>query len=121
MAPPSPALVFVYNADRGVFNTLADVAHKVFSPSTYQCNLCAITHGTLGMRKEWKAYLEQLNRPIEFLHRDELRERHGVKDVALPAIFLKHQEGQLEPWIDAETLNGLKSLGELKTLITSRL
>jgi hypothetical protein len=37
------SLVFVYNADSGVFNTLSDIAHKIFSPETYACNLCALT------------------------------------------------------------------------------
>jgi len=30
----SKQLVFVYNADSGMFNTLTDIAHKVFSPKT---------------------------------------------------------------------------------------
>ena len=38
----APTLVFVYNADSGVFNALADAAHKIFSPRTYACNLCAL-------------------------------------------------------------------------------
>ena len=44
------SLLFVYNADSGFFNTLADIGHKLFSPATYPCQLCAITHGVLAER-----------------------------------------------------------------------
>src|ERR671912_2892741 len=95
-----PALVFVYNAASGLFNTAADAAHKLFSPETYQCQLCALTHSTFGMRQGWKRFLETLDRPLEFLHADELKERHGVSDVPLPAVFEKG-DGRLRLLIDA--------------------
>jgi len=38
-----PRLLFVYNADTGRFNRLADAAHKVLSPQAYQCVLCKVT------------------------------------------------------------------------------
>jgi len=88
-----PALVFVYNADSGLFNSLADLAHKIFSPQTYQCNLCAITYSAAGMKKEWKDFLDQLDVPMEFLHRDELKASHGMEGVCLPAIFKKVGNG----------------------------
>jgi len=28
-------LLFVYNADSGLFNSVADAAHKILAPSTY--------------------------------------------------------------------------------------
>ena len=65
-----PSLVFVYNADSGLFNTLTDIAHKIFSPDTYSCNLCMITHDNLSMRSEWKDFIEKLDIELEFLHRD---------------------------------------------------
>jgi hypothetical protein len=38
-------LLFVYNADSGLAAALFDSAHKLLSPQTYACNLCALTHG----------------------------------------------------------------------------
>ena len=38
-----PRLLFVYNADTGLFNALADSAHKILSPQTYQWVLCEVT------------------------------------------------------------------------------
>lgn len=110
------ALVFVYNADSGVFNTLADAAHKIFSPRTYACNLCALTHTAVRMRGEWRQFLEGLGRPLEFLHADELAARYGLKGVRLPAVFEKEDAG-LTVLADAGSINACRTLEELKRLI----
>lgn len=111
-----PTLVFVYNADSGVFNTLADAAHKIFSPRTYACNLCALTHGTVRMRGEWRQFLDGLGRPLEFLHADEFASRYGLKRVELPAVFTK-DGGGLRVLADAESVNACRTLDDLKRLI----
>lgn len=116
----SATIVFVYNADSGLFNTLTDIAHKAFAPETYSCNLCAITFGLFGMREEWKGFLETLDNDMEFLHRDELSERYGITGVELPAIFLK-QDDRLELWIAAAEINACASIEELKLLISGKL
>ncbi|HZG53291.1 MAG TPA: hypothetical protein VEZ40_14265 [Pyrinomonadaceae bacterium] len=115
-----PTLVFVYNADGGLFNTLSDVAHKILSPETYACNLCALTHTAFGMRREWKEFLESLDARTEFLHADELRARHGVAGLALPAI-LRRRGATLEEFVDAAAINSCRTLDELKRVITDRL
>ena len=111
-----PTLVFVYNADSGVFNTLADAAHKIFSPRTYACNLCALTHTAVRMRGEWKQFLEGLGRPLEFLHADELAARYKVKGVGLPAVFTK-DGGGLKVLAGADSINACRTLDELQRLI----
>jgi hypothetical protein len=111
-----PGLVFVYNAESGLFNALSDAAHKIFSPRTYQCNLCALTHSALGMRREWRQFLDGLDVPLEFLHADELRARYGVAGVPLPAIF-RRGGGDVEVFIDAEAINACRTLGDLERLI----
>src|SRR5689334_9393969 len=108
-----PALVFVYNAESGLFNTLADAAHKIFSPRTYPCNLCALTHSAVGMRREWREFLDGLDATPEFLHADELEERYGVEGLSLPAIFRREERG-MEVLVDADSINGCKTLDELK-------
>jgi hypothetical protein len=110
------ALVFVYNADSGVFNTLADAAHKIFSPRTYACNLCALTYGAVRMRGEWREFLEGLGRPLEFLHADELAARYGLKGVPLPAVFTK-EGGGLRVLAGADSVNACRTLDDLKRLI----
>ncbi len=112
-------LLFVYNADSGIVNSLKDLLHKNFSPSTYQCNLCALTFNNTGMRSEWAGFVDDLGYPIEFLHRDELRERYGVTDAYLPALLRKDPSG-VSVIITAEEINGLWTLGELKGLVSIR-
>ena len=111
-----PTLVFVYNAESGLFNAVTDMAHKVFSPQTYQCNLCALTYATFGMRKSWKQFLATLDRPLEFLHADELQRRYGISDLPLPAIC-KKEGARLELLLAADAINACRTLADLKQLI----
>ncbi|HEX8178045.1 MAG TPA: hypothetical protein VF525_00740 [Pyrinomonadaceae bacterium] len=117
--PTKPTLVFVYNADGGIFNTFTDVAHKIFSPQTYPCNLCALTHTLTGMRKEWRQFLDSLDRSLEFLHANELSARYGVANVPLPAIFKKDGEG-VELLVGADSINKCRTMADLKNLILNR-
>ncbi len=115
----TPVLVFVYNADSGLFNTLSDIAHKIFSPQTYACRLCAITHSPLSMRAEWKAFIEALEVECEFLHRDELAKRYGLENIALPVV-LRRCGQDLTPCLDAERIHRCRDMAELKRLIGER-
>jgi len=114
-------LVFVYNADRGLFNMMADISHKVLSPSTYPCNLCGLTHGAFSMRKEWRDFLAKIKPPLTFLHRDEFRKEFKLED-ELPAIYIKDlRTEELRPFIDATTLKTLTGLEDLKHMISDKL
>jgi len=115
-----PNIIFVYNADSGLFNTLADAAHKIFSPQTYSCNLCALTHSNFGMREEWKRFVETLKLPVEFLHADELRAKYGMENLPLPVI-LKRENEKVETLADADSINECQNIGELKQLIVGNL
>ena len=42
---------FIYNAKSGLANSIFDLAHKLISPDTYECNLCKITHGAFTETK----------------------------------------------------------------------
>ena len=114
------SILFVYNADSGIFNTLTDMAHKIFAPESYSCNLCAITYGNFAIREEWKEFLETLDAGLEFLHRDEYIARYGLTDTLLPAVFLKKGEA-LELWIAADEINRCSSVEDLKALITAKM
>jgi len=113
-------LVFVYNADSGVFNTLSDIAHKIFSPETYECNLCNLTHGYFQAREEWMTFLDDLDADIEFLHRDEYVRSHASSnentEVGLPAIFVKDKD-ELKLWIDKSIINKMSSTDDLMEMI----
>lgn len=113
------SLVFVYNADSGVFNALSDIAHKIFSPETYACNLCALTHTNFAMRGEWKRFVETLALPVEFLHADELKTRYGVENQGLPVVFRKTGE-HLEILLDTDEINGCRNVAELESLLLEK-
>lgn len=115
-----PHLIFAYNADSGLFNTVTDIAHKILSPDTYSCNLCALTHGHFKVREEWVRFLETLDADCDFLHRDELRETYPMDDIKLPAIFME-QDGQLSVLVDADTIAGIQSIDQLVTTLNDRL
>ncbi|RME01906.1 MAG: hypothetical protein D6814_00615 [Calditrichaeota bacterium] len=117
----STKLIFVYNADSGLFNTLTDIAHKLLSPQTYKCNLCAITHTALGMREEWKQFVENLPLPVEFLHKDELEQQYHLKSADLPAVYLASDAAELTLFITPEQINGCVQLEDLKQLIRDQL
>lgn len=65
------SLIFVYNADSGAMAALKDYVHKMVKPMTYECNLCAVTYGNLGLKNEWKRFIERIGMPVDFLHMDE--------------------------------------------------
>ena len=65
-------LIFIYNAKSGFINELVDFAHKIISPNTYDCNLCAITYGTFTMEKSWANYVQSLPVKSVFTYKDKL-------------------------------------------------
>jgi len=109
-------LVFVYNADSGMFNTLTDIAHKVFSPQTYECNLCAISHSYLNERSEWKEFIQNLGVECEFLHRDEFLKKYNSEENSFPVIF-ELLDGELKLQLSSEEINNCKSMDDLKKAI----
>ncbi len=113
-------LVFVYNADSGLFNTVTDIAHKILSPKTYECQLCAITHGIFSVRENWVNFLEELDAECDFLHKDEFIKSHPNTSTKYPAIFrLENKQPKL--WIDDKTINQLSSVDDLKKVINEKL
>lgn len=115
-----PRLIFVYNADSGFFNLLADMAHKAFSPDTYNCQLCKLTHGHTGMREQWKNYLETIHAELLFLHRDEFIKQYGQHAASLPALFAE-REGIAELFMSEVEINSCETLDALIAKLDSRL
>jgi hypothetical protein len=114
-----PRLVFVYNADSGLFNTMADIGHKIFSPGTYACDLCALTHGYFSERRDWRTFVESLAIPCDFLHRDEfVRACPEQKELTYPVILLVDDNGQ-RICLSREELATCDSLDALKQAISN--
>ena len=118
-------LILVYNADSGPFNIIKDALHKTVAPSTYQCNLCALTYGKIRMKSEWKNFIDKLKLSAEFLHRDEFfrmleTHPHNVENAEFPAIYL-HKGGNLGILVTSAEINRCKTLEDLINLLNDRL
>ena len=113
------SIIFVYNADSGWFNGLTDYVHKIVSPDTYECNLCAITYGNLGMKKQWSSYLKSLPNPIKFIHKDEITDT-TISSSQLPAIFLSNEKS-IQLLASADETDNLNNLDELIDLMNDKL
>lgn len=118
-------LIFVYNAYSGTRNLIMDGAHKILSPSTYNCKLCDITFGKYtenGIWKKFRKQLEEGNTELEFLHKDEFakayRSKFGYK-FTFPIILTQGHD--LEIFINTDELNGLENAENLISLINERL
>jgi hypothetical protein len=109
-------LIFVHNADSGLFNTLADIGHRIFSPHSYLCHLRRLTYSYLKERAEWRAFIQQLPIEARFLHRDQFRREFPQVDVPLPAVFLQ-QDGDLRLCVSARSLRDCQDLEDLENLI----
>jgi len=108
-----PKVIFVYNAQSGVFSALSDYVHKIVSPDTYECQLCTVTYGNLGMRSTWKSYVEALPAHVVFTYKDKLRDDQPLmKDAALPAAFVI-AGGETTLAVDANAMNACESEADL--------
>lgn len=105
--------LFIYNANSGTLNTIFDVGHKIFSPSTYQCNLCALTYDTFSENKQWKQFREQGGINMEFYHIDEFEKKFPNTTFEFPVILKKDNENVLEIFMSKKELDLMKSLDDL--------
>jgi len=113
-------LIFIYNADSGLVNTVKDFWHKALRPSTYQCNLCQTTFGVFGAKKEWKTFISDLGIESAFLHKDEFLEKYDVKDAKYPSAYIL-KNGNLSIFISQEEMNKVTTLTEMEELVSTKL
>ncbi|MEM8779384.1 MAG: GTPase [Cyanobacteria bacterium P01_G01_bin.49] len=105
-------IIFVYNANSGLVNTLLDIGHKIISPQTYECNLCQITYGVVAEKEEWKTFRESSTDEFEFLHKDEFENKYRQKR-KYPIILKENNDNRLDELISRDDLNQMKSSHQL--------
>ncbi|WP_342303684.1 hypothetical protein [Methanolobus sp. ZRKC5] len=113
-------IIFVYNADSGIFNSIEDYVHKIASPSTYDCNLCGLTYGNVGMKSGWKQFVSGLKFPVEFLHKDEFLEKYDIENVSFPCAYIE-SDNEVELLISSDEMNSLDELDDLMSLVSLKM
>ncbi|MGD2116886.1 MAG: hypothetical protein PVG66_00875 [Chromatiales bacterium] len=112
-------LVFVYNADSGRINAWLDTAHKILSPSTYDCRLCQLTYGLVQEKTAWKQFRQQYPGQIRFLHKDEFEQQYGQK-MSYPVV-LRDDDGALQVLLSREDFSRIDNLQQLIDQLDTRL
>ncbi len=112
-------LVFVYNATSGFWNGLLDAGHKLVSPRTYACHLCALSYGALSMRREWAEFIQNLPHDVRFAYRDQV-ERDGIEVPALPAL-LENSQGAWRTLLDKGQIDACATLADLSQCVLTAL
>lgn len=122
MSEQNSRLLMVYNANGGIANMVLDGLHKLISPSTYPCSLCALTWGPVAMRSRWREFLDNLGLDAAFYHKDEFAEAYPEANPSLPAILIE-REGDAAPsvLVASDELNALRTLDELIEVVERRL
>ena len=112
-------LIFIYNAKSGIVNDFLDFAHKIVSPSTYNCNLCAISYGNFTMKKKWSDYISSLPVRSTFTYKDKVSE-YGYNNIELPSIIFRNGS-RSKVIISSEEINKLKKIDQLINILSDRL
>lgn len=114
-------ILIVYNADGGLLAMLSDAVHKVVSPETYPCSLCAITYGPVSMRKRWRQFLQSRAETVSFHHKDDWARDYPQSQAPLPAIFVSDNGGAPRQLVSAAELDACTGLEPLIDLVKERL
>ena len=112
-------LIFIYNAKSGLVNEFLDFAHKIVSPSTYNCNLCAISYGNFSMKKKWSDYISSLPVRSTFTYKDKVSE-YGYDNITLPSIIFQ-DESKSKVIISSKEINKLNKIDQLINILSDRL
>ena len=112
-------VIVVYNANENIKSAILDYAHKVFSPSTYRCELCSLTHSNIGPRKEWRSFRKSVNLVLDVMYIESFEERFNHR-FNYPVILLEIQDN-LEVIMTKDEIANHSSIESLLESLNSRL
>ena len=110
-------LIFVYNADSGKLNTMFDIAHKIFSPDTYECSLCLLTHEIFTENKLLSSLKNNPKFDIEFLHKDEFQKRYNM-EFTYPVILDKSKH--IKILLDHKQISEINNIKDLIDILEQK-
>lgn len=121
--PGTKTLLFVDNINSGVLQPFKDFSAGTAAVSGAGTHtLSTLTHSPVGMKKEWKRFLKDLDIPSRTLERSEFISEFGSRhpETTFPVVFvLKGTE--LAVLISTEELNQCRDLNDLIVLLRQRL
>lgn len=108
-------IIFVYNAQSDSWSKSLDFAHKIISPSTYNCSLCSLTHGSFSERKKWKIFRETTSHTLIFEYKNEFLKRleNNHNHIFHFPVVVEENQGNYDILISSDELNRIESLDEL--------
>jgi len=119
--PEPRTLLFIHNLDSGVLQSLHDyTSGKPPSSKSDPCTLSIMTHSPVGMKKEWKRFLKDLEIPSRTLDRNEFVSEFGHRPVTFPVVLVKRGT-ELAIFISTEELRECRDLSDLIQLVRERL
>jgi len=102
------SLLFVYNAKSDYWSKKIDFAHKIISPSTYNCDLCTLTHGNWGETEVWKKF-----------RKNEFEKFYPEIKVEFPVILKVENNDETSIFMNAESLAKIKTIEDLISKINT--
>jgi len=112
-------VVFVYNADSSFLGKSVDFLHKLISPKTYQCNLCALTHDNFNERQRWKEFRERTSFEFEFMYKDQFKVQYTLNhNKPFPCVFFVSGE-KIKPLICNQEISSCKTVDDLIMLLSA--
>lgn len=111
-------IIFVYNARSGRLYAGLDSLHKIISPSTYACRLCAVTYGLRKIDPVWEQFIKQLSVETVFLHRDEFEDQFPHFKTEYPVAFM-YENDILHTFIPPEEMRST-DLNNLMKIVKER-
>jgi hypothetical protein len=113
-------VLFIYNAKSNLWNKTFDFMHKIISPQTYNCNLCALTYNNFTEHKEWTKFRSSLSIDLKFLYSDKFENEFPLENTSYPVVYLKSNIG-IKKLITSNEINAIENRQEFILLIKNRL
>lgn len=113
-------LIFIYHATSGKLNAFIDFTHKIVSPKTYQCQLCSLTYGNFGMRKEWRDFLTELDVKITFLYKNQATSYQHFY-TKLPVVLIKNANENPQELITSTQFKNVQNVNQLIATIKEKI
>jgi hypothetical protein len=121
--PGQKTLLIIDNTNSGVLQPLKDFsAAKAAASSADSHTLSMLTHSPVGMKKEWKRFLKDLEIPSRTLEKSEFLSEFGSghREMTFPVVLLR-QGAELAMLISTEELNRCRDLNDLIFLMKQRI